>query len=108
MKACFAIVEKWENIRHPFFGRRKMTRHAEPSQFAKPKNISANFHELTKDPYNQYSVSYNWNTTGLVIRISLAAEPVTRWSDPWDPRYKGKVGIWKGIPRILERILSTL
>jgi hypothetical protein len=50
MKACFAIVEKWENIRHPFFGRRKMTRHAEPSQFAKPKNISANFHELTKDP----------------------------------------------------------
>jgi spermidine/putrescine transport system substrate-binding protein len=62
-------------------------------------NISANFRELAYDPHNDYSVPYNWGTTGLVVRTDLVEQPVTRWADLWDPRYAGTVGIWMGQPR---------
>ncbi|MCG3206887.1 MAG: Spermidine/putrescine-binding periplasmic protein [Anaerolineae bacterium] len=70
------------------------------------KNISANFRDLSYDPGNQYSVPYSWGTTGLVVRSDLAAQPVTSWADLWDPRYAGKVGLWRGQPR--ETIALTL
>jgi spermidine/putrescine transport system substrate-binding protein len=41
-----------------------------------------------------------------VVRSDLVAQPVTRWADLWDPRYAGKVGIWRGQPR--EVIALTL
>lgn len=62
-------------------------------------NISANFRELAYDPNNDYSVPYNWGTTGLVVRSDLVVQPVTRWADLWDPRYAGTVGLWMGQPR---------
>ena len=62
------------------------------------KNISANFRDLTYDPGNKYSVLYEWSTTGLVYRTDLIKEPITRWTDLWNPRYAGKVGVW-AIPR---------
>ena len=64
-------------------------------------NISANFRELAYDPNNDYSVPYNWGTTGLVVRTDLVEQPVTRWADLWDPRYAGSVGLWMGQPREL-------
>lgn len=60
------------------------------------RNISANFRELAYDPTNQYSVPYNWGTTGLVVRSDLVEKPITRWADLWDPRYTGRVGLWMG------------
>jgi spermidine/putrescine transport system substrate-binding protein len=58
------------------------------------RNISANFRELAYDPTNQYSVPYNWGSTGLVVRSDLVEKPITRWADLWDPRYTGRVGLW--------------
>jgi len=58
------------------------------------KNIAANFRDLAYDPGNRFSIPYNWGTSGLVVRSDLAAEPVTRWADLWDPRYAGRVGLW--------------
>jgi spermidine/putrescine transport system substrate-binding protein len=63
------------------------------------KNISANFRELVYDPHNDYSVPYNWGTTGLVVRSDLVEQPVTRWADLWDPRYTGRTGLWMGQSR---------
>jgi spermidine/putrescine transport system substrate-binding protein len=63
------------------------------------RNISANFRELAYDPNNDYSIPYNWGTTGLVVRSDLIEEPVTRWSDLWDSRYEGRVGLWMGQQR---------
>ena len=60
------------------------------------RNISANFRELAYDPANQYSVPYNWGTTGLVVRTDLVDQPVRRWADLWDPRYAGRVALWMG------------
>ena len=63
------------------------------------KNISANFRDLVYDPGNHHSVPYNWGTTGLVVRSDLTYSPVDKWSDLWDPRYAGKIGLWRGEPR---------
>jgi spermidine/putrescine transport system substrate-binding protein len=70
------------------------------------KNISPNFRDLVYDPGNRHCIPYTWGTTGLVVRSDLVAEPVTKWTDLWDPRYAGKVGIWVGQPR--EAIALTL
>ncbi len=70
------------------------------------KNITANFRDLTYDPGNRYCIPFNWGTTGLVVREDLVAEPVTRWTDLWDPRYAGRVGLWLGQRR--EVIALTL
>jgi len=70
------------------------------------KNISASFRNLLYDPGNKYSIPYNWGTTGLVVRSDLLPQVATRWADLWDPRYAGKVGIWRGQPR--EVIALTL
>lgn len=73
------------------------------------KNIAANFRDLTYDPGNRYCIPFNWGTTGLVVRIDQVAEPVTRWSDLWDPRYAGRVGLWMGVPRdVMALTLKSL
>ncbi|MEK7787069.1 MAG: spermidine/putrescine ABC transporter substrate-binding protein, partial [Chloroflexota bacterium] len=73
------------------------------------KNISPNFRELVYDPGNQYTVPYNWGTTGLVIRDDLISAPVTHWADLWDPTYAGKAAIWEGEPReVLGLTLKSL
>jgi spermidine/putrescine transport system substrate-binding protein len=73
------------------------------------KNISPNFRELAYDPENQYSIAYNWGTTGLIVRSDLVEEPVTRWADLWDPRYAGRVGLWLGQRReVLSLTLKSL
>jgi spermidine/putrescine transport system substrate-binding protein len=58
------------------------------------KNISANFRGLAYDPENEYSIPFNWGTTGLVVREDLVEAPVTRWADLWDKRYTGRTAIW--------------
>lgn len=73
------------------------------------KNIAANFRDLTYDPGNRHCVPFNWGTTGLVVRSDLIAKPVTRWSDLWDPRYAGRVGLWLGVPRdVIALTLKSL
>ena len=70
------------------------------------KHISPNFRDLAYDPRNKHSVPFNWGTTGLVVRGDLVEKPVTHWSELWNPRYAGKVGVWKGQSR--ELISLTL
>jgi spermidine/putrescine transport system substrate-binding protein len=73
------------------------------------RNISANFRELAYDPNNDYSVPYNWGTTGLVVRSDLVGQPVTHWADLWDPRYAGRVGLWMGVSRdVISLTLKSL
>jgi len=57
------------------------------------KNISPNFRDLAYDPFNTYSVPFNWGTTGLVIRTDLVDEIPMRWADLWSPRYAGRIAV---------------
>ena len=68
--------------------------------------ISPGFRGLLFDPDNQYSIPFQWGTTGIVYRRDLAGREITKWSDLWDPAFKGKVGLWKGLSR--EAIGLTL
>ena len=47
------------------------------------------------DPENKYSVPYTWGTVGILYntkRIQELGVPApTKWSDLWDPRYKGEI-----------------
>jgi spermidine/putrescine transport system substrate-binding protein len=70
------------------------------------KNVSPNFRDLAYDPGNQYSIPYGWGTIALLVRTDLTQNPITRWSDLWDPRYAGKVALWSDMPR--ETIALTL
>jgi len=73
------------------------------------KNISPNFRDLIFDPGNRYTVPFNWGMTFLVIRADLLSEPVTRWADLWQPAYRGRAGIWAGVPRdVIALTLKSL
>ncbi len=72
------------------------------------KNISANFRDLAYDPNNKHSIPWSWGTTGLVVRSDLLAEPVTSWTDLWDPRYAGRVALRKGARETVAITLKSL
>ncbi|MDY5483889.1 MAG: extracellular solute-binding protein [Clostridium sp.] len=61
------------------------------------KNIDPKYMEMSRefDPENKYSVPYTWGTVGILYNTRLIEEkglPVpTRWSDLWNPAYKGEI-----------------
>ncbi|MBN1148155.1 MAG: spermidine/putrescine ABC transporter substrate-binding protein [Anaerolineales bacterium] len=72
------------------------------------KNISANFRDLSYDPGNRHSIPYSWGTTGMVVRTDLVSEPVTHWSDMWNPAYAGKVMAWPLSRYVIGMALRSL
>lgn len=63
-------------------------------QIPNHRNISINFHDLSYDPGNRYSVVYQWGVGGLIVRPDLLDRPITRWADLWDPALAGKIAMW--------------
>ena len=61
------------------------------------KNLDDSYFEFSKafDPENKYSVPYTWGTVGILYNTKLIEEkglPVpTKWSDLWNPAYKGEI-----------------
>jgi spermidine/putrescine transport system substrate-binding protein len=70
------------------------------------RNISPNFRNLIFDPRNHYSMPYSWGATGITVRPDEKLGPTMRWSDLWDKRYCGRMGVWRGQMR--ELIAATL
>ena len=60
-------------------------------------NIDETFLEQSKsfDPQNRYSVPYTWGTVGILYNTKIIEErglPVpAKWSDLWNPAYKGEI-----------------
>ena len=61
------------------------------------ENIDPKYMEMSRefDPENRYSVPYTWGTVGILYNTRLIEDqglPVpTRWSDLWNPAYKGEI-----------------
>ncbi len=60
--------------------------------------ISINFRDLVYDPGNQYSVPFNWGSTGLIWLSDEALPPITSWSDLWTYSENLRIGIRKDDP----------
>lgn len=43
------------------------------------------------DPNNEYSVPYMWGTLGIIYNKSNVSEPLTSWTDLWNPKYEGQI-----------------
>lgn len=58
-------------------------------------NIGAGHKGLYFDPNNEYSVAYNWGTTGIAYDKTKVAEPITSWKQMMEPndQLKGKIGM---------------
>jgi len=57
------------------------------------KNVGKNFKGLGYDPNNEYSVPYQWGTTGILYNKKALGKLDASWDPMWDPSNKGKIGM---------------
>jgi spermidine/putrescine transport system substrate-binding protein len=58
------------------------------------KNVEERYYKPEYDNEedgHKYSVPYQWGTTGVGVRTDVVTEPVSAWTDLWDPKYKGQI-----------------
>ncbi len=55
-------------------------------------NISEEFKGLSYDPGNDYSVPYQWGTTGILYNKKEVGE-IDSWDALWNPEFKGQIGM---------------
>jgi len=56
------------------------------------KNVGEDFKGLSYDPDNEYSMPYQWGTTGILYNKKEVGE-VDSWDVMWDPKFEGKIGM---------------
>jgi spermidine/putrescine-binding protein len=56
------------------------------------KNVGENFRGFSFDPDNEYSMPYQWGTTGILYNKEIG-ETVSTWDPMWDPEFEGKIGM---------------
>src|SRR5215203_3850637 len=57
------------------------------------KNVGDNYKGLSYDPKNEYSVPYQWGTTGILYNQKVLGTLEPSWEPMWDPDNKGKIGM---------------
>jgi spermidine/putrescine transport system substrate-binding protein len=57
------------------------------------KNIGDNYKGLPYDPDNEYSVPYQWGTTGILYNQKKLGKLEPSWEPMWDPAFKSKIGM---------------
>ena len=63
------------------------------------KYIDDEFKSLSFDPKNEYTVPYFASHFGIVYNEQIIKEPIKKWADLWNPKYKGEI-IMYDLPRI--------
>lgn len=54
------------------------------------ENVDGKFLNLEYDPTNEYSMPYMWGTVGIIYNKTMV-DPLTKWADLWDEKYKGEI-----------------
>jgi spermidine/putrescine transport system substrate-binding protein len=57
------------------------------------KNVGENFMGLSYDPNNQYSLPYQWGTTGILYNKKEVGELDGTWDAMWDSQFEGKIAM---------------
>ena len=63
------------------------------------KYVEDRYKGLDFDPNNEYTVPYFTSHFGIVYNKDIIKEPITKWADLWDPKYKGEI-IMYDLPRL--------
>lgn len=101
------VVMEGRNL--PLLIREKLVAELDYRLIPNRKNLSANFRDLSSDPGNRHSVPFSFGTTGLMLRQDAIAGRTVRWKDLWNPSFRGRAGVWVGVPReILGFTLKSL
>jgi spermidine/putrescine transport system substrate-binding protein len=69
--------------------------HSKLPNFA--RYAGAKYKRTPYDPGNAYSLPWSSGITGIVYNPTYVTTPPTRITDLWDPKYKGKVGMFSDI-----------
>lgn len=72
------------------------------------RNVSANFRDLAADPGNRHSIPYHYGTSGLLVRTDLVGNSARRWSDLWNPRFRGSIALRDQPREVLGLTLLSL
>lgn len=71
------------------------------------ENIDGRFINPDYDPGNDYSVPYMWGTVGIIYNKTMV-DPLTKWEDLWDEKYKGEIIMLKSQRDTLAVALKKL
>lgn len=63
------------------------------------KYVDEKYKGLAYDTKNEYTVPYFASHFGIVYNTDIIKEPITKWADLWDPKYKGEI-IMYDLPRL--------
>ncbi len=78
------------------------------SQLPNSKSLDPNFLKKPYDPQNQYSVPYNWGTTGIAINRTLYSGEVKGWKDLFEkPDLAGKFSLLDDAREVLGAALKA-
>jgi spermidine/putrescine transport system substrate-binding protein len=74
------------------------------------KNLNPKFTGLPYDPNGDYSVPYQWGTTGIGYRTDIVEEEITGWSSLFDlakaEKYKGKISMLNDVREAMAAALK--
>jgi len=71
------------------------------------KNVGENFRGLSYDPDNEYSMPYQWGTTGILYNKKEVGT-IDSWDAMWDPRFEGKIAMLNDTRETLGAALYKL
>ena len=70
-------------------------------------NVGEAFKGLPFDPNNDYSMPYQWGTTGILYNKKELGE-ITSWDAMWDPEYKGEIAMMTDVRETMGAALKRL
>ncbi|GAB3667180.1 spermidine/putrescine ABC transporter substrate-binding protein [Actinocorallia lasiicapitis] len=56
-------------------------------------NAGESFKNPSYDPNNAFTIPYVSGITGIAVNTKYVKEPITKWADLFNPKYKGKIGM---------------
>ena len=72
------------------------------------KNVGENYRGLSYDPDNEYSMPYQWGTTGILYNKGEIGELEENWDAMWDPEFEGKIAMLNDTRETLGAALYKL
>jgi spermidine/putrescine transport system substrate-binding protein len=70
-------------------------------------NVGEAFKGLPFDPNNEYSMPYQWGTTGILYNKKELGE-ITSWDAMWNPEYKGEIAMMTDVRETIGAALKRL